>query len=93
MSELKPCPMCGSLNIDIVDGTSLKYGEVKWAVCADCELGGILSTWNNRPHEAKIKAEAVREATPNILSMAGSFWKNFYRGRWVLTNKLEKGEL
>ena len=58
MTELKPCPFCGGR------AYSLRNGDV---VCREhCEAMGCrgvrISAWNNRPTEAKIKADAVLDA-------------------------------
>ncbi len=59
MSELKPCPCCGSTYVGGAGGI---------VYCYACDLKvqrptteGAVKRWNNRQHENKIKAEAVRE--------------------------------
>ena len=65
MSELKPCPMCGTIWVGFETSK-----DSTWVECDHCHTssevthsqGAARKAWNNRPHENKIKAEAVREA-------------------------------
>lgn len=89
MSELKPCPFCGSEDIRFSNKTTSAgrkrhvamfcnncncYGQrtilnmandKKWLSSKEREHFGLsdaVDAWNNRPHENKIKVDAVREA-------------------------------
>lgn len=77
MSELKPCPFCGSSFVEIS-----RYGNSKVSTfyqCNDCGVSLETSEtfnhgerWNNRPLENKIKADAVKEAILNC----EAFWSD-----------------
>lgn len=64
MSELKPCPFCGSTNVRQYGGGLSQ--ESKTTICSNCfaKVAGH-ELWNKRPYENKIKADAVREALEN----------------------------
>lgn len=95
MSELKPCPLCGSTDV----------GVAPFAVgCFSCDLliarihtDDAVTIWNNRPAEKKVKADGVREAIDEALAQLG--WKDsthylvvkFIRKMQDNANKLEKG--
>ena len=76
MSDLNllPCPFCGGEAEYERIGT-LRYSTI--VVCTDCgarhesgdagEIAGV--SWNNRPAENKIKADAVRDAHDHILDV------------------------
>lgn len=53
MSELKPCPFCGSNNAK----KSVVYGETS---CQDCGAKSIVGNWNTRPLEDAKDAEISR---------------------------------
>ncbi|MBX2848915.1 MAG: Lar family restriction alleviation protein [Acidiferrobacterales bacterium] len=65
MSDLKPCPFCGSDNV-MVDNIVLN--DCFTAFCGDCiskstnfpDFNDAVDAWNNRPHENKLKAEAFK---------------------------------
>ena len=62
MTELKPCPFCGSRDIKETALQTLfpQAGFVRsnGYVCLSCGSKNYKSMWNNRPAEAKIKADA-----------------------------------
>lgn len=53
MSELKPCPFCGSLNVHAI------YAPDCWVKCLDCGAGGpernsietAAEAWNGRQND------------------------------------------
>ncbi len=70
MSELKPCPFCGGEAAFDFDDSGYE-----WIYCRKCGINTdteistdccakekLSKAWNNRPHDNKIKAEAVRAA-------------------------------
>lgn len=65
MSELKPCPFCGSTNVRQYGGGLSQ--ESKTTICSNCfaQVAGH-ELWNNRPLENKIKADAVREFLDSV---------------------------
>lgn len=54
MSDLKPCPFCGSTNLTIIGSC---WGDNKESVsCSDCESSGpmsenVVDAWNTRYNE------------------------------------------
>jgi Lar family restriction alleviation protein len=44
MSELKPCPLCGSTDLEISDTAGVRYDDTKvicrWVYCHGCEADG-----------------------------------------------------
>lgn len=68
MSELKPCPFCGSADIKII-GRFERY-----AVCMNCDVAGpqrpadeeVTGEWNTRPGEKAAAAAALREAADKL---------------------------
>lgn len=94
MSELKPCPFCNSEP----ELQEVKFYGDEYVTCVsfDCSLFQVSfapQSWNTRPHENKLKADAVREALR-------------YRPKWTVygaeaqldaideyADKLERGEL
>lgn len=57
MSELKACPFCDSEDIEIGDGGD---SRIKTAICRMCSAYQMLSQWNTRPTEDKLR-ERVKE--------------------------------
>lgn len=110
MSELKPCPCCGSNELEIdFDSVMMIHGKGHqngYIDCSDCGVGisiafidedncteRLVSAWNNRPHENKLKADAVREAVKEINWSALTKPQQAKYALVYLANKLEKGEL
>jgi len=57
MNTLKPCPFCGSKNIESWESENLNKHEMIWCVfCVDCKCEGpeslveveAIQLWNNR---------------------------------------------
>lgn len=56
MSELKPCPFCGSSAIDVhVIDNPMHF--IKIAYCKNCDGRNRISDWNTRPIEDKLRKE------------------------------------
>jgi len=97
MSELKPCPFCeGKARFERI-GNARRSTVV---VCEDCgcrhESGFVghmaYAGWNNRPHENKLKADAVRDSIGSV-SCKGDTQYDVLRQLEEYADKLEKGEL
>ena len=78
MAELKPCPFCGG---EHKNGAGYDTHKVS---CSNdnCFLYGLYvypDAWNNRPAEAKIKADAVREALAYAQAQCGWRTTTHYR--------------
>ena len=52
MSELKPCPFCGSADIRTEPGINLNY-------CDKCSAEANIEHWNTRPIEDALNAELL----------------------------------
>ena len=91
MSDLKPCPCCNASDAVCSFTVSLENGIVMFG-CARCAfLAENITTWNNRPHESKIKADAVLDYERSLSSFpytADEYIKNF-----IGHEELERGEL
>lgn len=97
MSELKPCPCCGSTDVGgaggIVSCYSCHLETTKHKTTSDA-----CQSWNNRPAENKIKADGVREAKAEALAKLG--WRDtthylvvkFLRKLDEVTERIEKGD-
>lgn len=59
--QLKPCPFCGGVGRHFVSSSENNVH------CQDCGANVHYMTWNNRPYENKIKADAVREALNYVM--------------------------
>ena len=104
MSELKPCPFCGGhafIKKDEPICIAGHYIETVTIYCHNYECDTeitydtkdqAINKWNNRPHENKIKADAVREwadqAGPNNESQDG-----MVNSAYDHADKLERGDL
>lgn len=53
-SPLKPCPKCGSEDVEKLPGTFIGQGK---GHCNACEWTELLITWNHRPEEDRLKAK------------------------------------
>ena len=77
MSELKPCPFCGSSN------TTLDYYEISCpqelgtiVVCNDCGASATsIVDWNTRPIEDALNAR-IAECESALISMVQQFFYN-----------------
>tara|TARA_R110000782_G_C14819187_1_gene413744 strand:- start:15544 stop:15840 length:297 start_codon:yes stop_codon:yes gene_type:complete len=97
MSELKACPFCiGEAEIAV-------YGNTKQGTSYQClECSCTLETsetfnhgysWNNRPYENKLKADAVRDEIEYIKSNRPHWHLSVeYEMMMDRLNKLERGE-
>lgn len=94
MSDLKPCPCCGSSDVGGASGIVHCYScRMSTDKMADTEIAERV--WNNRPAENKIKADAVREAAYHVLSTDVGYGvksKNSRDSLITYANKLERGE-
>lgn len=105
MSELKPCPnaLCGSEYVNV-----LNYGMAPrkryFVQCAMCgvrtpsysKLREAKEDWSKRPHENKLKADAVREAAYHVVSADVGYGVKHKSNRDALceyADKLERGKL
>ena len=86
MTELKPCPFCGD-----TDALSIFNEFFEFVSCEKCSYALPYKAWNNRPAEAKIKADAVRDAQAEIMEGLTSKVVNSYEWDEYI-NKLEQGE-
>lgn len=90
MSELKPCPFCGSADIRTEPGINLNY-------CDKCSAEANIEHWNTRPIEdalnkriAELEAaqrwipvsERLPEENQQILSTDGKEFYLDYYARW-----------
>lgn len=91
MSDLKPCPFCNSEP----ELQEVKFYGDEYVTCVsfDCSLFQVSfapQSWNTRPHENKLKADAVREAARSC----GRYLKaSALNGLYEYADKLERGEL
>ena len=58
MSELKPCPFCGSADIRTEPGINLNY-------CDKCSAEANIEHWNTRPIEDALNARIAELETEN----------------------------
>lgn len=113
-NELKPCPFCGGEAEFERVGTE-RYSTI--VVCTECgarhesgdvrEVAGI--SWNNRPYENKLLADAVREYKDSLIKKASDIpiglecrskgancynWAMYYaREATDYADKIERGEV
>lgn len=103
MSELKPCPFCGNHSVLEIDEPFFISGsriESVTIYCSECDAEMTYDTeeqaidmWNNRPHENKMKADAVLGAANEILGYP-PLNDNYDKLEFInYANKLERGEL
>lgn len=93
MSELKPCPCCNEVKYICNFTISLELGIVMFG-CSKCAFfAENITVWNNRPHENKIQAEAIRGMLRSIYIDSNTVYIHSHQKDWFLqyANKLEMG--
>lgn len=97
MTDLKACPFCGG-EAEIVIYGNTKQGTIYQCLDCSCTLETSETfnhgyRWNNRPHENKLKAEAIREAVDmnEKLDRSGDIYCDT-EDLLVYADKLERGE-
>ena len=54
--ELKPCPFCGSVEVEAEDHPT---SPERMVACGGCGCGAFVSDWNTRPGEDRLAAEVA----------------------------------
>ena len=95
MSELKPCPFCGSADIRTEPGINLNY-------CDKCSAEANIEHWNTRPIEDALRAriaelEALVDELVNIGdnlfdSLNPIAWKHEWLDKWWKLSSCRRGE-
>jgi len=71
MSELKPCPFCGSADIRTEPGINLNY-------CDKCSAEANIEHWNTRPIEDALqaRAEKAEEMVERLIGIGNALKNN-----------------
>ena len=95
MSELKPCPFCGSADIRTEPGINLNY-------CDKCSAEANIEHWNTRPIEDALnkriaELEALVDELVNIGdnlfdSLNPIAWKHEWLDKWWKLSSCRRGE-
>lgn len=96
MNELKPCPFCGgeaSRRYHPHNAHTIECNNCHASTCVTAGTQRSVDEWNNRPHENKIKADAVREAANSICYFRGLYNTATHEELNEFADKIERGEL